>query len=76
MGFDPYEDPNDTDPWKDWSLEFEAEPKKGIVSCFYAKILFISKSKWSLFSAENGNLKDVVIFVLQSWLKGDYHHDL
>lgn len=30
MGLDPYEDPNDTDPWKDWRVEFQAEPKKGL----------------------------------------------
>jgi len=29
MGLDPYEDPNDTDPWEDWKLTLNAEPKKG-----------------------------------------------
>jgi len=29
MGLDPYEDPNDTDPWEDWKLSLTAEPKKG-----------------------------------------------
>lgn len=30
MGYDPYEDPEDTDPWRDMSYKVKGEPKKGI----------------------------------------------
>ena len=36
MGYDPYEDPEDTDPWRDMSYKVKGEPKKGIVSILIA----------------------------------------
>lgn len=30
LGLDPYEAPDDTDPWEDWKAELKVSPKKGI----------------------------------------------
>lgn len=30
MGFDPYDEPNESGPWKDWGLKLKAEPKNGV----------------------------------------------